>query len=176
MTKTSKEYAEALFALALENNSADEFAAGFQQAVAVLNQNPEYMDLLACYAIPAAERSAALDEVFADTLPEYVLSTLQLLCEHGRIRSVFECQKTFEDLYFEYRRIAAVKVTSVVELTPEQKTRLEAKLRVMCKREIGVAYALDPAILGGIVVEVDGKILDSSVKHRLRDVKDVIDA
>jgi len=176
MTKTSKEYAEALFALALENDSADEFAAGLDRAVTVLEQNPEYMDLLACYAIPAAERTAALDEVFADTLPEYVLSTLQLLCEHGHIRSVFECQKSFEELYFEYRRIAAVRVTSVVELTPDQKARLETKLRAMCKREISAVYVLDPAILGGIVVEVDGKILDSSVKHRLRDVKDVIDA
>lgn len=176
MTKTSKEYAEALFALALETDSADEFAAGLQRAVTVFNDNPEYMELLSCYAIPAAERTAALEQVFGDTLPEYVLSMLQLLCENGHIRSVFECQKNFEALYFESRRIVAIKVTSVVALTPDQKTRLEAKLRATCQREISTVYTLDPSLIGGIVVEMDGKVLDSSVKRRLHDVKEVIDA
>ncbi len=176
MTQTNKEYAEALFALALETDQTDTFAAGLKHAVTVFKQNPEYLELLACYGIPVAERTAALEEVFGNTLPEYVLSTLQLLCEHGHIKSVFECEKAYEALYLESRRIAAVKVTSVVALSPEQKTRLEQKLTAFCQREIDPVYTLDPAIIGGVVVEVDGKVLDLSVKRRLHEVKEVIDA
>lgn len=175
MTQRTKEYAEALFALALETDSADAFASALKDATAVLSEHPDYIEFLACYGIPAAERTKALEEVFSDRLPEYVLSFLQLLCEHGQIKSVFDCQKEFEALYMESCRMATATVTSAVVLTDEQKARLVDKIKALCGRDVLPVYVIDPAILGGIIVETDGKIIDGSLRHRLHEVKEVID-
>lgn len=176
MTQTTKEYAEALFALALETDSADAFSQALKTAKTVFEDNPDYIEMLACYGIPAAERTAAVGDVFGDRLPEYVLSFIQLLCEHGHIKRFFDCAAEYDKLYFEWRRISTVKVISAVELTPDQKARLDIKLAALCQRDIQTVYTLDKGILGGLVIEVDGKVIDGSVKRRLHEVKEVIDA
>lgn len=174
MTHMTKCYAEALFALALETDNADVFREGLRIAVAVLRENPDYAEFLACYGIPAAERTAALEQAMGDTLPEYVLSFLQLMIEHGHIKEVFDCAAEYEKLYMEARDMSAVKVTSAVPLTDTQRQKLEAALVRVCRREVVPMYAVDPALKGGIVVEADGKVLDGSVRHRLQEVKEVI--
>ncbi|MBR5135182.1 MAG: ATP synthase F1 subunit delta [Clostridia bacterium] len=175
MTQRTNEYAEALFALALETDSADAFAAALKDMTATLKEHPDYIEFLACYGIPAAERTEALEAVFSDRVPEYVLSFVQLLCEHGQIKSIFDCAAQFEALYLESRRVATVKVTSAVELSDDQKARLAEKVKQLCKRDVLPIYEIDPSIMGGVIVETDGKVIDGSVKRRLHEVKDVID-
>lgn len=174
MTQITKCYAEALFSLALETDRAEAFSNGLKLAIAVLKEHPEYVEFLACYGIPASERTDALEQVLGESLPEDVLSFLQLLIEHGHISSVFGCAAEFEKLCMEARRMTTAKVTSAVPLTAGQRRKLETALTRMCHRDVLPVYTVDTAIIGGIVVEVDGKILDGSVRHRLQEVKEVI--
>lgn len=174
MTQITKCYAEALFALALETDSAEAFSEGLALAKAVFEKEPAYVEFLGCYGIPAAERTAALAQVMGDTLPEYVLSFLQLMIEHGHITAVFDCVAEYEKLYQEARNMATAKVTSAVPLTEAEQQKLQAALKRMCKRDVIPVYAVDEALMGGVVVEVDGKVLDGSVRHRLQEVKEVI--
>ena len=66
------------------------------------------------------------------------------------------------------------KVTSATELTEEEKNALYEKLKKMSQKEIVIDYHLDKDILGGMIIEMDGKVIDASVKSRLKEVKDVI--
>ncbi len=175
MTQTSKEYAQALFALALETESADSFLAALKGAAEAIAADAEYIEFLACYGIPAAERCAALEQVFGDRLPEYVLSFLQLLCENGHIKQLKNCIKDFEALYNEMKKLSTVKVTSAVALTDEQKARLLPKLERLCGQQVQAVYVIDESIMGGMIIEADGKVLDASVKNRLHELKEVID-
>lgn len=174
MTHMTTCYAEALFALALETDNADTFREGLQLAAAVLKEDPEYLEFLGCYGIPAAERTAAIEQALGDKLPEFVLSFLQLMIEHGHIKGVFECAAEYEKLYMEARAMSTVKVTSAVPLTDDQRKKLEEALVRMCRRQVIPTYEVDPALKGGIVVEADGKTYDGSVRHRLQEVKEVI--
>lgn len=175
MTQTSKEYAQALFALSVETDSAESFSDALKRAAEVLAIDADYMEFLACYGIPAHERTAALEQVFSDRLPEYVLSFLQLLCENGHIRLLNDCVEDFEALYHEMKKLTTVKVTSAVALTDEQKARLLPKLEQLCKRQVQAVYVIDESIMGGMIIEADGKVLDASVKNRLHELKEVID-
>ena len=174
MTHMTTCYAEALFALALETDNADAFREGLQLAAAVLKEDPEYLEFLGCYGIPAEERTAAIEQALGDKLPEFVLSFLQLMIEHGHIKGVFKCVAEYEELYMEARAMSAVKVTSAVPLTDDQRKKLEEALVRMCRRQVIPTYEVDPALKGGIVVEADGKTYDGSVRHRLQEVKEVI--
>lgn len=173
--KTYKEYGEALFALALETDNTDKFKSALDTVCDVFKNDTEYIEFLACYGIPVKERTDALSQVFGDILPEYVLSFLQILCEQGAIKEFFECADVYAGLYAEHNKMTTAVVTSATELDDVQKQNLIRKLEKMCSRNVTLDLKVDKTLLGGLVIELDGKIIDGSLKNKLHKVKEVID-
>ena len=173
-TNRAKEYATALFSLALEQNAAKKYAAALETAVNALKDNPEYMEFLCAPNIPMEARLASLESVFAASVPEDVLVFLKLLCEKGRVRTLRTCFHEYMKLYNESKRVSWAHVKSAVPLTAEQKTALRLKLEKQSGRNVLLECTLDDTILGGLVVEMDGKILDGSLRRRLQEVKEVM--
>ena len=173
--KTYKEYGEALFALAVETDNTDEFKSALDRVCEIFENDPEYVEFLACYGIPVAERTEALSQAFGDTLPEYVLSFLQLLCEQGAIKEYGECVGLYNALYAEHNRHTTAIVTSAAPLDDAQRTALVKKLEKLCGRNVTLDCKIDKSVLGGLVIELDGKIIDGSLRYKLQKVKEVID-
>ncbi len=175
MNDVSKEYGTALFELALESSSAEEYLNALGTADGIFKENPELYALLSSPAISAGQRLEVAESVFSPLLPEQVLSFLLLLCEKGRV-------SCFEGAYAEYRalydisqRTVKVQITSVVELTDVEKAKLIARLEETYHCKISPTYSLDPTLLGGIRVELDGRIIDGSIRQRLHEIKEVIE-
>ena len=62
-----------------------------------------------------------------------------------------------------------------ISLGAGEKDRLKKKLENMTGRSVAVTYIEDPSLLGGVIVEIDGRVYDGSLRSRLRQVKEVID-
>lgn len=174
MTEIAKEYGAALFMLACEENSKAEYSDALECVKAVFSQNPVYLDFLASPSISLNDRLSALDAAFGDSVPTNVMSFIKLMCERGRIADFWEAAKEFELLFEASERLLDVKVTSAVELTEKEKQDLNLKLEAKYKAQVDVEYSIDSAILGGLIVEADGKIIDGSLRHRLQEVKEVM--
>ena len=173
MTEISKEYGTALFMLASENGKQREYDEALSLISAVFAENPEYSDFLASPGVSLEERLSAIDTAFA-SLPEDVLSYLKLLCERGRIGGLNESIKEYKQLLAASEHVSTAYVTSAVELTDEEIAALKNKLEAICRSTVSMEFSIDPSLLGGLIVEVDGRILDGSLRHHLNEVKDVI--
>lgn len=174
MTDIAKEYGAALFLLACDADAKKEFAEALDIVKDVFDENPGYMEFLSSPGIPLGERLSALESAFSEKLPEYVLSFLQLLCEKGRISAFYDAAEEYATLFDASQRISNAKITSAVPLTEDEKRKLEAKLEKQCGGRVKSEYFVDEALIGGLVVEIDGRIMDGSVRQRLREVKEVI--
>ena len=174
MTDIAKEYGTALFMVACEENSKREYAEALERIKKTLDSFPEYSELISSPGIPLNERLDVIDKTFSGSVPEHVLSYLKLLCEKGRISCLKDSIGEYKALLDESERVSKVKVTSATPLTDEEKRKLISKLEQMEKRKVSAEYFVDAALLGGLVVTVDGKIMDGSVRQRLHDVKEVI--
>ncbi len=174
MTELNKEYATALFMLAAENDARDAYAKGLQLMQSAMQAEPDYMDFLASPGIPIGVRLGALEDAFAEAVPEQVLSFAQLLCERGRIRAIEGCCREYQRLLDEYHRISIATVRYSAPLTEEEQLRLRTKLEQMSGHSVQLVCKHDPTLLGGVVVEMDGRCIDGSVRRRLHEVKDVI--
>ena len=174
MDDMSKAYGTALFALACENNAKDEYCEALNLVATVVKENPEYLELLAIPGITMAERLGALDEAFAASVPEHVLSFLKLLCEKGHIRSFCDCVEQYKKLLEASKRVLRARVVSAVELTEEEEKRLQAKLEKISGNTVILDKEVDAALLGGMIVEMDGKVMDGSLRSRLHEVKEVM--
>ena len=74
MTTTSREYAEALFELAVQGNVTEETSEGLETVISALMQTPEYKAMLASPAIGKEERLNALDSAFRGKIPDILLA------------------------------------------------------------------------------------------------------
>ncbi len=174
MTQTDKEYAKALFALAVEENKTEEYLRNLVQVKQVVEETPEYIEFLSSPAIPLSERLQAVDEAFGDVFDEYPVSFLKLMCENGHFRYISSCIDEFAALVMEYNNSCTADIYSAVVLDDNQKQAVIAKLEKLTGRIIRPVYIVDKSLIGGLKIEIEGKTYDGSVKHRLRDVKDVI--
>lgn len=174
MTEIAKEYGSALFMLACEENEKHGYAKALDIIKRTFLEYPQYIELLSSPSIPLKERLGVIEESFSAVVPEQVLSYLQLLCEKGRMPYFMESVDEYQELLDASEHIANAKVTSAVELTEEEKQKLISKLELIEKGKVHAEYFVDATLLGGLIVEVDGKIMDGSLRHRLHEVKEVM--
>ena len=174
MAQVIKEYAMALFSLAQETDAVKEISEALDTVSAVMKENPEYEDLLASPNIPKTERVEAVEQAFTGTVPEHVVSFLSLLCERGRIRSLSECISEYRQLCDAANKISVAEVSSAVELTEDEKSALTKKLEKLCGNSVVLNCTVDPSLIGGISVAVDGRVIDGSIRHRLHELKEVM--
>ena len=174
MAEISKEYGQALFMLACEDGRQKEYGQVLEQIKAALEDQPDYAQLLASPAIPMQDRLHTIEVAFAALAPEHVLSYLKLLCEKGRVDCFVESVEVYQGLLNAAEHISTATITSAVELTEEEKQKLQLALERRCKGQVRAEYVVDKELLGGLVVEVDGNILDGSLRQRLSEMKEVI--
>ena len=174
MMHTDREYAEALFMLAVEENSVEEYTSALSLVDSLVKENPRYIELLASPAISLDERVQAIDEAFGTSVPENVVSFLKILCENSRIRTLEDCITEFNKLTMALSQTTVATVCSAVPLSDEQKLGICAKLGKITGKRIEATYIIDESLIGGLKIDVDGKTFDGSIKHRLNEVKDVI--
>ena len=174
MTDLSREYAEALFALATENDRQKEYLEALESATTLFGDNPEYVELLACPTLSRDERDGLLEQALGDLMPEQALAFIQLLCAHGRIRSLTDCVEEYRLLYQTAVAMSTAEVTSAVPLTEQEKQQLTQVLTARMGRTVTLVCTVDESLMGGLTVRIDGKVLDGSLRSRLHAVKEVM--
>ncbi len=175
MVHKSKEYAVALYSLAKENGQEKEIFEALKVMDGVFAQNPEYIEFLASPGIPANERASALEAAFADSLPEYAVSFACVLCRRGGMREFSESVREYGRIYTAILDMTTAKVTSAVPLSDTEKEKLHHKLEGISGRAVAVQYEVDPSLIGGVIVEMDGKTIDGSLRRRVHEIKEVMD-
>lgn len=174
MIKTSNEYADALFSLAMDLHAEEETLSALHLIRESFRKEPEALAMLASPSIPKSERLKALEDAFAAHLPQHVMGYMHVLCNNGHIREFDDSVKVYEELYNSARKLSTAVVISAVELSETEKTELQAKLEKRLGRTIRLECSVDESLLGGLVVQVDGKVIDGSLKHRLQEIKEVM--
>jgi len=174
MSAISKEYAAALFDLARETGSEEPIGEGLAFVAAIVRGEPQILDFLSAPNIPKAERLAVIASALKEQVPEYVLSFAQLLCEHGHIREIGNCAADYEELLNAARGLSTARVVSAIELTEDEKRQLQQRLAARSGHDVQLECSVDEKLLGGLVVTLDGKVIDGSLKHRLKEVREVI--
>lgn len=174
MTQTSKEYADALFSLAMDEGEEARVLEGLRLMSDAFRADPDALALLSSPAIAKAERLQVLDRAFGGAVTEHVMSFAKVLCARGHIRCWHDCVKDYEELYNAARKLSTAYIRSAVALTEREKADIRAKLEKRLGRTISLECAVDETLLGGLTIQVDGKVIDGSLKHRLHEIKEVM--
>jgi F-type H+-transporting ATPase subunit delta len=163
----ARRYAKALFTLAQERNLLDKIRNELHSFVAAMEENAEFGDFFRSPENSRAAKRTAVEKIFQDRFSGLFFNFLLLLIHKGRHNAVQDIIHAFDELYDRYyRRTRALAITAVpidTALAGDLRNRLAKSLNKQIELEIKV----DPSLLGGIVLNIDGKVLDGSVKQQL---------
>lgn len=161
-------YATALFELANQSQVLDKVAKNLSDFGAAARGNA---DLAALMTSPKIDRSAAAKAVtaVASTLGLEPLTAkfLGTLAQNRRLSAFADIQSAFAQLLSAHKGETSATVTSAHPLTEAQMSALKAKLKTGLGRDVAIETRIDPSILGGLVVKVGSKLIDSSLKTKL---------
>lgn len=173
MSKLGNEYTSALFELARESGLEKETLESLILIRNEMSLFPKYELLLSSPEISTCEKENLLDKAFGN-LGEPVLSFIKLLCKNKRIHLLSECVNEYEKLYNETLFISHARIVSAIELSDSEKSAIIKKLEKITKNTIEPEYEIDKKIFGGLIIYIDDKVFDGSIKQKLQNIKDVI--
>ncbi len=172
--KAEKVYSEAFFQLCLEE-CHDKLKDIFEELTAlngIINENPELAKLMGVPTVSTEEKIALTKEIVSSgNVSEYTGNLLCLLTEKGRFGCFNGIVKHFREMYNEHFRIAEIIVTTSEPLTDAMRAKITAKMAEITGKTVSITEKLDPAIIGGIVIDHGSTRYDGSVKARLNALK-----
>ena len=167
MTETAKMYGGSLYDLAAEEGLETRILGELDEVQKLLKQNPDYLRLLSTPSIPKKERCGLLDEALRGQVHLYVLNFLKILCEKGTLRELSGCARAYHVRYNQAHGILEATATTAVAMTEQQAKSLHEKLEKLTGKTIDLKTKVDPAVLGGIRLDIEGTELDGTVQNRL---------
>jgi F-type H+-transporting ATPase subunit delta len=161
-------YATALFELASESKSLDAVAADLARLSALVDGSPDLARLVRSPVFTREEQGRAIDAVLA-RLAVHALTKnfIGLLAAKRRLFALPGIVTAFQTLLADLRGEMSAEVTSAQALKPEQRMALIGTLKDAMKRDMRLTERVDPSLLGGLVVKVASRQIDSSLKSKL---------
>lgn len=106
-------------------------------------------------------------QLFGGKVHPFTLNLLLLLAEKKRAGMVEGVQRAYRERYNQVRKRATVKVTSAMALDAQQVESLRHEFAVKLAKDVQVETAVDSALIGGIVVQIEDQVIDGSLRGRL---------
>jgi F-type H+-transporting ATPase subunit delta len=166
MAVAHRTYARSLFEAAKEANRLERAHEELADFVATVEQVPELKSVLESPELDSRAKAALLEQVLGDA-DELVRNFLLLLAEKGRSGEVAEIAREFEALVAREQGILDVELTTAVELSKADFDQLVDRIGKASGRQVRASRAVDPALVGGLVLEVGSRRLDASIRGRL---------
>ena len=161
-------YGDALFSLAEQDDKIDALYEEIREVDRIFCENEELVRFLHHPKVIKEEKIAFIEKVFSGRVSDDVLGFLNVIIRKDRYGQIHDIFDHFIHRVKEYKGIGVAYVDSAAALSPDQKKRLTDKLLETTKyTTFEMHYREDPALLGGLVIRVGDRVLDSSLKTQL---------
>jgi len=168
----SKTYGEALYELAKEKKSESTLLEEVTALKDVLEKNPDFLKLMVNPRISKEEKVVLIKEIFETRISDDLVSFLCILAEKGRIGELEKVLDYFVSRIKEDEGIGTAYVTTAFALSEEKKNQIYQKILSTTKyRKLDVIYSVDENIIGGMVIRIRDRVVDSSIRTKLEQME-----
>jgi len=165
-------YATALFELALEEKAVDAVRADLEKFQALVDANPDLQRLVRSPVFTADEQARALGGVLEKAdIDGLAAKFLKLVASNRRLFAVREMIVAYRALVARHKGEVSAEVTVAEELNDKYRDALAAALKSLTGKDVDLAVKVDPAIIGGLVVKLGSRMVDSSLRTKLNAIK-----
>ena len=161
-------YASALFDIADERHALELIEIDMRRLKQLLADNPDLRGAMRNPMFSSAAQGNAITEIGkAAGLSPVILSFLGVLARNRRLFALDAIADAFLSELARRRGQMSVDVTSAQPLSPDKSARLTEKLNQTLAAKVTINAKVDPSLLGGLVVKIGSKLIDSSIRTKL---------
>jgi F-type H+-transporting ATPase subunit delta len=170
--RLASRYAKSLVDIAVEQNSLEETLKDMQLLDAICSQSRDFVTMMRSPVIKGDKKISVVNAVLAGRVSILTSTFLKLLINKGRESFLDEIAEAFIIQYRVYKGIRMAKLTTATPVDASVVDTLRAKIEAAYKgTTINIETAVDPSLLGGFVLDMGDKQLDTSIVRDLNEIK-----
>jgi len=168
-------YAKAIFDLVLESDEVAELENDVESLSDALDKSQELRDLIASPLYTRDDQKAAIVAIGTKMkLLANLNNTLALMASKRRLFVMSSFLRQLKILIAEHKGEITADVMSAKSLTKEQSDKLAKAIKERVGKEIKINASVDESIIGGIVIKVGSKMIDTSIRSKLNSLQTVM--
>lgn len=172
----ARTYSRALLELADVQGQGEELGEELEGLVALLDRAPDFESFLASPLVSEEERRAVIEKSFRGKASDLLVDALQVINRKGRSGALRAIAASYRDDLRARRNQVEARVKTAVPLTEALRAKMVEAVGRFTGKSPMLVEKVEPGLLGGLVVEVDGQKIDTSVASRLRELSHALEA
>ncbi|MDQ2090182.1 F0F1 ATP synthase subunit delta [Marimonas arenosa] len=174
-TGIAARYATAVFGLAKETKAIKAIEADIEALDAVLGDSADFRALIHSPVYSRSEQAAAIGSIAQKMgLSETMTNTLGLMASKRRLFVLPQLVKALRDAIAEDKGEVTAEVVSAKALTKAQSDKLAKSLKASVGKTVKIKATVDESLIGGLVVKVGSKMIDTSIRSRLNSLQNAM--
>ena len=168
----SKTYGEALFGLAVEEQKLDALSREAKAVRDILRENADFGKLMSHPKISMEDKIKVAEEVFKDRVSGEMAGFLVIMIEKERYTDLDATLTYFIDRVKEEKHIGVAFVTTAATIDEAIQLKIKQRLLETTKyKEMEMHYAVDASLIGGMVIRIGDRVIDTSITTKLNELK-----
>jgi F-type H+-transporting ATPase subunit delta len=165
-------YATALFELALDNNAVDAVRADLDRFDGLVAESEDLRRLVRSPVFSADAQGKALGAVLDRAgIGGLTAQFLKVITANRRLFAVREMTRAYRGLVARHHGEVSAQVTVAEPLSDAHRSAITDALKSVTGKDVGLDVKVDPAIIGGLVVKLGSRMVDSSLRTKLNSIK-----
>jgi F-type H+-transporting ATPase subunit delta len=169
--QVASRYAKSLIDLAEEQSSVEAVKADIESFVNVTSKSSELRAVLKNPIIGIDKKQAIVTQLFGGNSSKVVLAFFNIVISKGRSEILYATAKEFMNEYNRRKGVLTAVVTSAAPLTEDQKSKISAIVVDATKKQIVLETKVDPELIGGFILNVGDRQIDTSIASSLTKLK-----
>ena len=168
----ARPYASALFEVANEQKSVAKVETALDTLNALIGESEDFRRFLRTPVITHDQKAPVVDAILQKAGAEPVVANfVKTVARHGRLFALKQMISAFKELSAEARGEMTAEVTSAAPLSKAQLSALAGTLKSEIGKTVTLDTHVDPDLIGGLVVKVGSRMIDSSLRTKLTAMK-----
>jgi F-type H+-transporting ATPase subunit delta len=168
----AERYASSLFDLALQEGAVETVNADLDKFQGMIDGSEDLQRLVKSPVFSADDQLRAIAALVDKSgISGLAANFLKVAAENRRLFAVPGMIKSFRQIVARHRGEISAEVTAAHALTAAQETELKAALKSVTGKDVTISLSVDPSILGGLIVKVGSRQIDTSLRTKLSTLK-----
>lgn len=133
----------------------------------IISQSDEFNNVMENPSIQNEIKFEIIDEIFKNKINDKLVNFLKILVEKNRFNEFNQIIQAYSNKTDNINNIKRVEVISAIDLTEDQKSRINEKLHTKLQKNIVAKWTTNENIIGGLIIKYDDNVIDNSLKNKL---------
>lgn len=171
ITSVGLQYAKALFDIAQQSNQENEYYECLKAVEKIFESNDDIMKTLSHPLVNKDERKEILNTTFKEYVDYKFLCFLNVLVDNDRLSNLKDIVSSYATYLNELNQTTEATVYTRYQLDDIELNKIKNLLELKNKKHVNLNVIIDETLIGGIMIKLDGKVLDASMLNQMHDLK-----